>query len=133
MSVEQRTQSIVVGAIGGIFPIPAVTTIVTVLLCTGLRLSAAQTAVATAINLACTPLQLALLPSLGWIAASVAGTDASTFTAENIGISMREGLMPFLSSMALLLVHAVASWICIAITVVLVTLTLRTSEKSNRQ
>lgn len=57
-----RFQCVVIGILGGVAPIPAVTTFITVLLCKLMAFAAAQTAVATAINVALTPVQIVMLP-----------------------------------------------------------------------
>lgn len=59
----QRLDTLVVGVLGGLFPIPVLTTVATVALCWVLKLTAVQIAVSGAINIAVTPLELLLIPS----------------------------------------------------------------------
>jgi hypothetical protein len=62
LTFPQIIFAVACGALGGLSPIPGVTTAITVFLCTVARLDLASSTVATAINVMLTPLQLVLMP-----------------------------------------------------------------------
>ncbi len=58
----ERIICVIIGILGGVYPVPAVTTACTGILIKIMNFNAAQSAIAIAVNLACTPLQFILLP-----------------------------------------------------------------------
>jgi hypothetical protein len=63
LEAEEFSLSVSIGLWGGVFPVPAVTTFVTMLLVAFLRLSVPQKALAFTFNMLATPLQLLSMPS----------------------------------------------------------------------
>ena len=63
LEAKEVSLSVTIGLWGGVFPVPAVTTFVTMLLVALLRVSAAQKALAFTFNMLATPLQLLSMPS----------------------------------------------------------------------
>lgn len=135
LSYQERLFCAFVGLLGGCFPVPALTTIVTAFLCRLLRLSAPQVAAAMVVNLLSTPLELLLIPYLARATAWVLQTDASTFTAEFLAQSLQHGgvwqLLEVASSM---LLHAVIGWIVLtALMVAAAALTVRKPPRGSEQ
>ena len=63
LSPEEISLSVSLGLWGGVFPVPAVTTFVTLTLTALLKVSATQKALAFTFNMLATPLQLLSMPS----------------------------------------------------------------------
>ncbi len=63
MSLRLQVLCVLVGVLGGLFPIPMLTTVVTAALASLVGLSAPALAVAASINLVMTPAELLLLPA----------------------------------------------------------------------
>ncbi len=114
MTWRQRGMAIIVGLVGGLFPVPMVTSLVCAIVCLFLRLSAPQAAVATVMNLLLTPLQIILIPGFASLAAFVTGADASDFTLTAIYHAKEGGLLAVLTSATSLLLHAVGSWLVLS-------------------
>ena len=110
MSRWEQVATLVVGVLGGLLPIPALTTLVTLALCGMLRFNAAQSGVATAINLALTAVELAAIPVFAQLGAVVTGVDADSFTAAVIIASMREGVASLLTNASSMIAHACLTW-----------------------
>jgi hypothetical protein len=111
MNHSQRTAAAAVGVVGGIFPVPALTTFATLLVVRLADLHTAQSAVAVAINIAVAPLQIALIPSFASAGSLITGADGSLFTSEALLRHMGEGLVSFAHNGASLLVHATLAWV----------------------
>ena len=115
MPPTDRLMCLSVGVVGGMFPVPFLTTVVTFALIaalrlTGARLQPAAVAVATAVNLLVAPADVAAIPLFARAAAALTGADASSFTAEFLMAKMGEGLMPLLQGAAAMLLHAILAW-----------------------
>jgi hypothetical protein len=115
MTAHQRVGAATAGVLGGLFPVPCVTTVVTLGLARAACLSAPQSAVALAINLAATPLEILLIPTLAKIGSVVTGADGSSFTADALLLQMNEGIIPLITNCASFLVHAVLAWTLLTI------------------
>lgn len=115
MSHSKRAAAASVGVVGGVFPIPALTTFATLFIVRLAALNAAQSAVAVAINIAASPLQIAFIPYFATAGSLITGTDASAFTSEAILRNMGEGLLSFAQSSASLLIHATLAWLLLVV------------------
>jgi hypothetical protein len=120
MTPNERLLCVATGFVGGMFPLPMVTTVVTLAIIATLpfvipphlaSLPTAGKAVATAINLLLAPLDILAVPYLAQLAALFSGADATRFTPSFLAGLMAEGLVPLLSGAASLLGHAVAAWL----------------------
>lgn len=111
LTVAECCLSAFVGLLGGCFPIPALTTIVTAFLCRLFDFSTAQVAAAMVVNMLSTPLELMLIPVFATTAAAVIGSDASTFTSEFLMQTLSSGgVMQLFEVASALLAHAVIAW-----------------------
>ncbi|ORC87672.1 uncharacterized protein TM35_000212780 [Trypanosoma theileri] len=103
------------GILGGIFPVPMFTSIVTLIFCRMLHCCALQIALATAINFLVTPLEVLLIVPFACATATVLGSDASRFTVASLYNSMNLGLIDFFFTSSSLLIHSFLSWCFFAI------------------
>lgn len=109
MSAWDRATCLLVGVLGGLFPVPMVTTAVTVALCAMLGLSAVQSGVATAVNFALTPAQLFMIPVFANLCAVVLRQPAD-FTVETVKSKLNEGFAAIVTNAASMLVFASVTW-----------------------
>ncbi|GET89377.1 hypothetical protein, conserved [Leishmania tarentolae] len=109
-----------VGILGGIFPVPFVTPFITLLVGYYIRCTTTEVVLASTINLFCTPLQLALLPSLARLAGFLLQADVETFTAHALHESLKVGKTVFLSSCGRMMLYATVGWLFVAIPTVIV-------------
>ena len=110
LGLVEKVFAVLVGLVGGLFPIPALTTAVTLALVSAFKMNAAQAGVATAINLMVTPLEFILIPPLAQMAAPLTGADGSNFTASFLSDALALGVMNLLTAGGSMVLHAVASW-----------------------
>ena len=129
LSPRARLECVVVGALGGLFPVPAATTVVTLFLCYVLQQSALQITVASAVNLVATPVELACVPKFAVLGAMIVQRDASSFTAAMIATSMQKGLLFFVTNLTELLLFAVLGWFVLAICTVAALMSIRMNGK----
>jgi len=69
MQLADATDCVAAGVLGGLCPIPSATTMTTIAVSYTLRLSKAQSAVAVALNMLITPIDIALVPLFVWLGA----------------------------------------------------------------
>jgi len=62
LTLAQQLQCVILGCLGGVFPVPAATTFMTLALCHAFALSPGEMAVATTMNFLMTPVQIILMP-----------------------------------------------------------------------
>jgi hypothetical protein len=110
LSMVEQILAVVVGILGGLFPVPMLTTFVTVVLGKLLTMNAAQIAVATAINFFMTPLEVALIPPLARWFTPITGASSESFTASNLADAMGQGVSTLISVAGVMLLHAILSW-----------------------
>lgn len=113
LHTAEKLLALIVGVLGGVFPIPALTTIATLALASLLALNAPQTGVATAINLALTPVAIGMIPVFAHLAAFFSGADTTTFSAEFLMAAAAESLTHLLAVAASVLIHATVAWVVI--------------------
>jgi hypothetical protein len=114
MSRWEQIATLVVGILGGLFPVPALTSLITLALCAMLRFAPAQSGVATALNLSLAVAELALIPVFAQIGAVMTGVDSDNFTGAVIVASMQEGIGALLTNASSMLAHACLSWTVLA-------------------
>lgn len=110
MTPLQRTECLALGILGGLFPIPGVTTPVTMMLCAAMGCTKSQIAVATAINLMLTAAQIPMIPWFATVAAMFSGYPAEQFSVAVIVDTMSAGVVGVLRAAFVMLVHACVSW-----------------------
>jgi hypothetical protein len=110
MTWYERACVLVVGVLGGLFPVPALTTLVTLALAPLFSLNAAQVAVASAINLMLTGVEIAMIPTFATVGALLLGGDSSLFTLSMIQDSLKEGIMMLLRNASHMLMYACVAW-----------------------
>ena len=120
MRPSERLLCLAVGVVGGMFPVPMLTSVVTwliaglfALLGPATKLSPAALAVATAVNLLIAPVDIAAIPTLAQWGALVTGADARDFTAEFLMAKMAEGARPLLMGAANMFLSACLAWAAI--------------------
>jgi hypothetical protein len=115
MTLIDLSITLMVGLLGGVFPIPGATTPATALLAKWHSFHPARLGVATGINLILTPVQLLLIPTFAQLGSKLTRMDASTFTASHIAASMNGGLGNFFRQAAAIILNAVIGW-CLLLT-----------------
>jgi hypothetical protein len=110
LSNHQRLAACAVGVVGGMFPIPMVTTLVTMALAFIMSLTKLQITVSVAVNLLCAPVDVMFIPTQARFAAWFTGASSESFTASALMAAMQEGIVAMLSTSASMLVHAVIGW-----------------------
>ncbi|KPA86716.1 hypothetical protein ABB37_00805 [Leptomonas pyrrhocoris] len=112
--------AVAIGVVGGLFPVPLLTSLVTLLAGWYVHCNAAQLVFGSTVNLFCTPLQLALLPSFARLMGAITQGETSTFTAYALKEALAKGYASFLSSCGWMIAYAVVGWFLVFIPVVLV-------------
>lgn len=107
--------AIAIGVVGGVFPVPLVTSFITLLTGWCVRCSAAELVVGSTVNLFCTPLQIALLPSFARLAGSLTREDTTAFTAAALKEAIGKGIGVFLRSCGWMIAYATLAWCIIFI------------------
>ncbi|KAK7201146.1 hypothetical protein NESM_000175600 [Novymonas esmeraldas] len=120
LSWEEVLVAIAVGVLGGIFPVPLVTSLVTLAIGYYVRCSAAELVLGSTANFFCTPLQFALLPLLARFMGNVARVNVDAFTAAALRESLSAGYTTFLTSTGRMLCYATMGWFLFAIPAVVV-------------
>jgi hypothetical protein len=110
MEAEDRFWSVAVGLLTGLFPVPAMCTIVTIAFCRLLAFDTGMSAIACAVNMLVTPLEVLCIPVFAKCFAIVVGTDATLFTAASLQESMQLGVLELLKGAASMLLHACGAW-----------------------
>ncbi|KAH9598681.1 hypothetical protein LSM04_009201 [Trypanosoma melophagium] len=110
LNARKLTISATAGILGGIFPVPMFTSIVTLIFCRMFHCCALQIALATAINFLVTPLEVLLIVPFACATAAVIGSDTSKFTVASLYQSMNLGFIDFFFASASLLIHSFLSW-----------------------
>ncbi|EAN94247.1 hypothetical protein, conserved [Trypanosoma cruzi] len=103
------------GVIGGVFPVPLLTSIATLIICRVLRCRALEATLATTVNLLLAPLELFLVVPFACMAAFVLGGDTRQFTTAAIYHSAKLGFFDFLQMSASLLMYSCLCWMALAI------------------
>ncbi|EAN96566.1 hypothetical protein, conserved [Trypanosoma cruzi] len=103
------------GIIGGVFPVPLLTSIVTLIICRVLRCRALEATLATTVNLLLAPLELFLVVPFACMAAFVLGGDTSQFTTAAIYHSAKLGFFDFLQTSFSLLMYSCLCWMALAV------------------
>ncbi|KAI5685413.1 hypothetical_protein [Leishmania braziliensis MHOM/BR/75/M2904] len=109
-----------VGVLGGTFPVPLVTSLVTLIIGYYVRCTTAELVLGSTANLFCTPLQFALLPSFARFVGSLTEEDVTAFTAHALQESLRVGYATFLSSCGRMIFYATIGWFLVSTPIVLV-------------
>lgn len=112
--------AVAIGIIGGVFPVPLVTSLVTLFVGWCLRCSAAELVVGSSVNLFCTPLQFALLPSFARLTGTLRGEDTTAYTAAALRAALSAGYVAFLQSCGRMIVYATLAWCFVFLPVVFV-------------
>lgn len=115
LSLRELLIAIIIGLLGGIFPVPLITTAVTLLLGHYISCSFPQKVFGTTVNMFCTPLQLALLPPLARLTGTLMQRDISAFSSSALRVALKGGYISFASSCGLMILYATVSWFLIAI------------------
>ena len=133
MSSAERFLVVLVGVVGGIFPLPALTTIATLLLSVVLKFGSAQSAVAAVVNLLVTPIEFVLIPTFAKLGCCFTGEDATKFTIQVIQAAAAEGVVSLVKNASSMLIHACLAWMVLAVITAGVGLYVRTtSDRSLR-
>lgn len=114
LPLSERVTAVAVGIIGGMFPIPALTTVATVGMAKVISISAPQFMVACAVNLLVTPLEVAMIPFFAVGGAAMMGADSTNFTAAHLLAAMENGLSALLRDALAMLIHAALCWTVLA-------------------
>ena len=132
MSAWDRIATIVIGLLGGFFPVPGVTMIVSTLLGKFVMgFTAVQIAVVCALNAALTVPEIMAIPTFAWVGALFTGADASGFGIAVIYEGLEEGVMALATRATSMLLHACLSWVLV--TAVAVVALQRTRPVRQRQ
>lgn len=99
-----------VGVLGGVFPIPMVTTVVTLLLAKVLHCNAPQVMLSTTANFICTPLQIVMIPVFARVMALLSRGDPSGYTTAALKASLEKGYGAFFASSSTMLLYATIAW-----------------------
>ncbi|KAG5476322.1 hypothetical protein LSCM1_04024 [Leishmania martiniquensis] len=99
-----------IGVLGGIFPIPLVTSLATLAIGCYAQCTTTQLVLGSTVNLFCTPVQFLLLPSFACLLGTLAQVDVAAFTASALQNSLKAGYATFLSSCARMLFCATIGW-----------------------
>lgn len=118
--------AVAIGVIGGVFPVPLVTSIVTLAVGWYVQCNAAEFVVGSTVNFFCTPIQLALLPSFARLMGAILQKETSTFTAYALKEAIAKGYASFLSSCIRMVAYATIAWFLVCIPVIIV---LRSVQK----
>lgn len=119
LSTVDRITCVIVGVLGGLFPVPMVTTAVTLGLSALFGFRAPQIAIATTMNFVVTPAEIAIIPTLARTAALLTGADTTNFTASFILEALNVSLWQLLTVASSVLLHAVVGWAMLAVVVLL--------------
>ena len=133
LTAMEKVFCLVVGVLGGMFPVPGVTTFVGLVISKLLALSAPQIAVSSAVNLVLAPVQLMAIPFLAQFAAVFTGADASTFTATFLAGAAADGMGVLLSSAGSMLLHAICLWAVVSGAVLGVMYTFLLNPKAGKR
>ncbi|RNF09439.1 hypothetical protein TraAM80_02149 [Trypanosoma rangeli] len=98
------------GTIGGVFPVPMLTSVATLIICRVLQCSTLEATLATSVNLLLTPLELFLVVPFASVTASVVGIDTNQFTAAALYQSTELGFTHFMRNSATLLIYSCICW-----------------------
>ncbi|KAG5476593.1 hypothetical protein CUR178_03764 [Leishmania enriettii] len=109
-----------IGVLGGVFPLPLVTSLVTLAIGWYVRCTTTQYVLCSTANLFCTPLQFALLPSFARLIGSAAQVDVTAFTVRALRESLKVSYTTFLSSCSRMLLYATMGWFLVVIPIILV-------------
>lgn len=124
--------AIALGAIGGLFPIPMTTTIITVALCKWIPCSVPQVLFATALSFICVPFQFAMVPVFARAFAVAVRIDSSAYTVASIRSSMGKGILATVRSSAGMFACSVAMWLIAATPTVLFCRSLQAKSATRR-
>ncbi|RNF19780.1 uncharacterized protein Tco025E_04117 [Trypanosoma conorhini] len=102
------------GTIGGVFPVPMLTSLVTLIICRVLRCRPLEATLATSINLLLTPLELLLVVPFASVAAAVVGGDTRKFSATALYQSTELGFVGFVRNSATVLIYSCICWMSFA-------------------
>jgi uncharacterized protein (DUF2062 family) len=109
LTPERLAMSIVVGIIGGLFPIPGVTTLVVMLLAAGISVNLPA---ATLLNVLLTPVELAMVPVFLYLGEFVIGMDHISLAPSTIMQALKEDLWQGLAQYGGAMGYAVLGWAC---------------------
>ncbi|KPI85891.1 hypothetical protein ABL78_5023 [Leptomonas seymouri] len=112
--------AVAVGVVGGVFPVPLITSLVTLISGWYIHCSAAELVVGSTVNLLCTPLQFAFLPSFARLSGTISQADTSAFTATALMEALTKGYAVLIASCARMIAYAVFGWLLVCIPVIFV-------------
>eukprot|EP00759_Apiculatamorpha_spiralis_P013905 PhF_6_TR20634/c0_g1_i1/m.29729 len=118
LTLLEALSAVIVGTLGGIFPIPGITTAVTLFLANICSHNKAQLAIATSLNFLLTPVDLYMIPVFANWSGSVFG--AEVYSASMLTKWLSEGVMALLSQGGGMVMYAILSWFLVTIVAVLV-------------
>ena len=120
LSLLQRLIAVIVGILGGLFPVPSITTLVTVFLAKTMGCNPEQIAISTSINLILTPVDIYCVPKFATLTSTALGY-GTVYTAAMFLEYMSEGIVHLVTAGGAMIVMALVSWVTITTVVLLVT------------
>jgi Na+/phosphate symporter len=120
LTVLEVFVAVAIGVVGGLFPVPLVTSFVTLISGWYVQCNAAELVVGSTVNLFCTPLQFALIPYLARMMGAIMQEDTSTFTARALREAVGKGYIMFLKTCGWMIAYATLAWFFVFIPVILV-------------
>jgi hypothetical protein len=115
MTAAERLCCLLVGLLGGMFPVPMLTTVVTAFLSKFTSLPGPQMAVAMTINVVIAPVELVAIPPLARFGALLTGANASQFTAAFLLAAIDQGPRELFYAAQGMLLHAILTWALFAV------------------
>lgn len=125
--------AVIAGLIGGIFPVPLVTTVASLLFARSMCLIAPQVMLAFSVNMCCTPLQIILIPVFARATALLLREDTSPYTAVALRRALGLSLSEVLSTCAKMLLYATLSWTILLVPVWLACRTIQATARKHRE
>nr|CCC48822.1 conserved hypothetical protein [Trypanosoma vivax Y486] len=118
LSARQLLFSITVGMLGGIFPIPLFTSVVTTLMCRQLNLNVSQSLLAITVNLLVFPLEVLLITPFAQLTAHVTRANTTQLTMAAYYDSMSKGGVQFVQFSIKLFLHSCFCWLAFTLVVI---------------
>ncbi|KAG5501779.1 hypothetical protein JKF63_04048 [Porcisia hertigi] len=104
-----------IGLLGGVFPVPLVTAMVTLLVGFYIQCTSPQLILGSTTNFFCTPLQFALIPRFARLVGLFIETDVSDFTGYALQRSLNDGYTALVYSCGRMLLYATMGWFIVAV------------------
>lgn len=120
LSLTDRIVAVVVGIVGGIFPMPSITTLVTLFLARLMSCTPPQIALSTSVNLVLAPVDIYLLPKFATLTSVAMGYEV-TYTGPMLLEMINQGVLHLITAGGTMILMAIVSWVFIAMGILVAT------------